>query len=44
MAGMSRAAFRCAFSTLIEVGAVRPDYGTLRIVDRAALELAAEAD
>lgn len=44
MAGMSRAAFRRAFSTLIEVGAVRTDYGILRIVDHAALERAAQPD
>ncbi len=44
MAGMSRAAFRRAFATLIEVGAVRTDYGGLRIVDHAALERAAQPD
>lgn len=42
MAGMSRAAFRRAFRALIESGAVRTEYGGLRIIDRAALEDAAE--
>lgn len=42
MAGMSRAAFRRAFKALIETGVVRTEYGGLRIVDRAALQHAAE--
>lgn len=42
MAGMSRAAFRRAFKSLIEAGAVRIEYGGLRIIDRAALQHAAE--
>lgn len=43
MAGMSRAAFRRAFTALIEAGAVRTEYGGVQIADRAALERAAEA-
>ncbi|MCE6950660.1 Crp/Fnr family transcriptional regulator [Cereibacter sphaeroides] len=42
MAGMSRAAFRRAFATLIDSGAVRTEYGGVRITDRAALEREAE--
>ena len=42
MAGMSRAAFRRALSALIEAGALRTEYGGVRIVDRAALERATE--
>ncbi|MCZ0964523.1 Crp/Fnr family transcriptional regulator [Paracoccus benzoatiresistens] len=42
MAGMSRAAFRRAFKALIETDAVRTEYGGLRIINRAALEHAAQ--
>ena len=42
MAGMSRSAFRRAFTALIEAGALRTEYGGVRIVDRAALERATE--
>jgi len=38
LAGMSRVAFRRAFATLIESGAVETEYGGLRIRDAAALE------
>jgi hypothetical protein len=38
MIGMSRAAFRRAFSSLIDAGIVRTEYGKVRILDRAALE------
>ncbi|WP_246176493.1 Crp/Fnr family transcriptional regulator [Rhodovulum strictum] len=42
MAGMSRAAFRRTFTALIELGALRTEYGCVQIVDRAALERASE--
>lgn len=42
MVGMSRAAFRRALGDLIAGGGVAVDYGGLRIVDRKALEAAAE--
>jgi CRP-like cAMP-binding protein len=38
MAGMSRAAFRRAFSELIDAGIIATEYGKVRIVDMAALE------
>jgi CRP-like cAMP-binding protein len=38
MAGMSRAAFRRAFRTLIEAGVIETGRGTVRIHDRPALE------
>jgi len=38
LAGMSRAAFRRAFSELIAAGIVKTEYGKVRIKDRAALE------
>jgi CRP-like cAMP-binding protein len=38
MIGMSRAAFRRAFSSLIDAGIVRTEYGKVRILDRPALE------
>lgn len=41
LAGMSRAAFRRAFVSLIETSVVHTDYGVIRILDRAALERAA---
>jgi len=41
LAGMSRAAFRRAFASLIETGAVETGRGRIRILDRAALETAA---
>lgn len=41
LAGMSRAAFRRAFASLIETGAVETGRGRIRIRDRAALESAA---
>jgi CRP-like cAMP-binding protein len=44
MAGMSRAAFRRAFRTLIEAGIVETGYAGLRITDRAALEQEAGRD
>lgn len=44
MAGMSRAAFRRAFTALIEAGTVRTEYRGVRIVDRDALERASKAD
>lgn len=37
LAGMSRAAFRRAFSELIEHGVVKPEYGAIRILDPEAL-------
>jgi CRP-like cAMP-binding protein len=40
MAGMSRAAFRRAFSGLIAAGIVETQYGGLLILDRARLEAA----
>lgn len=43
MAGMSRVAFRRAFASLIESGAVETGYGGLRIRDTAALEREANA-
>ena len=42
LAGMSRAAFRRAFSELLDAGIVRTEYGKVRITDRAALEAAAQ--
>ncbi|MCB1311178.1 MAG: Crp/Fnr family transcriptional regulator [Sedimentitalea sp.] len=42
LAGMSRAAFRRALSALIEAGALRTHYGGVQIVDRTALQRAAE--
>lgn len=42
MAGMSRAAFRRAFRSLIRAGALETGRGTIRIHDRAALERAAQ--
>jgi len=42
MAGMSRAAFRRAFRSLIRSGALETGRGTIRIHDRAALERAAQ--
>lgn len=44
MAGMSRATFRRAMCALIEAGALQTEYGGVRIVDRAALERATEAN
>lgn len=44
MAGMSRAAFRRAFTMLIAVGAVRTEYGSIWIVDRAAIQRVARPD
>ena len=38
LAGMSRAAFRRAFSELLDAGIVKTEYGKVRIADRAALE------
>ncbi|MEE4121306.1 MAG: Crp/Fnr family transcriptional regulator [Paracoccaceae bacterium] len=38
LAGMSRAAFRRAFSELLDAGIVKTEYGKVRITDRAALE------
>lgn len=38
MAGMSRSAFRRAFAGLIEAGIVKTEYGTVRILDRIALQ------
>jgi CRP/FNR family transcriptional regulator, cyclic AMP receptor protein len=43
MAGMSRSALRRALGDLIASGAIAVDYGCLRIVDRPALETAAES-
>lgn len=43
MAGMSRVAFRRAFASLIESGAVETGYGGIRIRDTAALEREANA-
>ena len=43
MAGMSRAAFRRAFSELIGSGVLRTEYGAVRIVDREALSREANA-
>ena len=43
MAGMSRVAFRRAFASLIDSGAVETEYGGLRIRDAAALEREANA-
>jgi CRP/FNR family transcriptional regulator, cyclic AMP receptor protein len=37
MVGMSRAAFRRAFSSLIDLGIVKVEYGAIRIRDHAAL-------
>jgi CRP-like cAMP-binding protein len=42
MAGMSRAAFRRAFSELIDAGTIRTEYGKIRVLDRAALEAEAK--
>jgi CRP-like cAMP-binding protein len=44
LAGMSRAAFRRTFAELIGSGALKTEYGAVRIVDGAALERAAQAD
>jgi len=41
LAGMSRAAFRRSFASLIEAGAVETYYGGIRIRDVRALEKAA---
>lgn len=41
LSGMSRAAFRRAFSDLIKDGVVKTEYGVLRILDRCSLEKAA---
>lgn len=41
LSGMSRAAFRRSFSDLINNGVVKTEYGVLRILDRGALEKAA---
>jgi CRP-like cAMP-binding protein len=38
LAGMSRAAFRRAFSELLAAGIVKTEYGKVRITDRTALE------
>jgi len=38
LAGMSRAAFRRAFSELLASGIVKTEYGKVRITDRAALK------
>jgi CRP/FNR family transcriptional regulator, cyclic AMP receptor protein len=43
MVGMSRAAFRRAFSTLIDLGIVKVEYGAIRIQDHAALVTEASA-
>ena len=43
LAGMSRVAFRRAFASLIESGAVETEYGGLRICDAAALKREANA-
>jgi CRP-like cAMP-binding protein len=44
LAGMSRAAFRRAFSELLADGIVRTEYGRIRITDRTALEAEAKAE
>lgn len=44
LTGMSRAAFRRAFAELIGSGALRTEYGAVRIIDSGALERAARAD
>jgi CRP-like cAMP-binding protein len=44
MVGMSRAAFRRAFAELIDGGIVKTEYSAIRILDRAALELAAKGE
>jgi len=38
LAGMSRASFRRSFADIIASGAVRTEYGGVRILDRPALE------
>jgi DNA-binding FadR family transcriptional regulator len=42
MAGMSRAAFRRALRSLIRAGVLETGRGTVRILDRAALERTAQ--
>lgn len=42
MAGMSRAAFRRAFTSLIDSGVVRTEYGGVRVIDHPARERASE--
>jgi CRP-like cAMP-binding protein len=44
LAGMSRASFRRAFADLIGTGAVRTEYGIVRVLDREALEQEVRAD
>lgn len=43
LTGMSRAAFRRAFSELIEAGIVQTEYGAVRILDQSALRDVADS-
>lgn len=42
MVGMSRAAFRRTCSLMIELGVIKVEYGSIRVQDRAALEMEAD--